>query len=79
LGGYGSGWQGSSAPTVERLRKIDLAELERLELRNEGDQKALGSSEPLAHATRADVIESPHGLPRQMMADLSIKLSHQGD
>jgi hypothetical protein len=44
LGGYGSGWQGSSAPTVESLRKLDLAELERLELRNEGDQKALGST-----------------------------------
>ena len=40
MGGFRSGWQGSSAPTVESLRKLDLAELERLELRNEGDQKA---------------------------------------
>ena len=44
MGGFRSGWQGSSAPTVESLRKLDLAELERLELRNEGDQKALGST-----------------------------------
>jgi hypothetical protein len=44
VGGFRSGWQGSSAPTVESLRKLDLAELERLELRNEGDQKALGST-----------------------------------
>ena len=31
MGGYGSGWQGSSAPTVESLRKrkLDLAELDR--------------------------------------------------
>jgi hypothetical protein len=31
LGGYGSGWQGSSAPTVESLRKrkLDLAGIER--------------------------------------------------
>ena len=44
MGGFRSGWQGSSAPTVESLRKLDLADLDRLELRNEGDQKALGST-----------------------------------
>ena len=31
-------------PTVESLRKLDLADLERLELVNAGDQKAIGST-----------------------------------
>jgi hypothetical protein len=46
LGGYGSGWQGSSAPTVESLRKrkLDLADLERRGLVNEGDQISLASA-----------------------------------
>ena len=43
MGGLGSGWQGSSAPTVESLRKIDLAALERINLVNAGDQQAIGT------------------------------------
>ena len=44
MGGWGSGWQGSSAPMVESLRKIDLAALERINLVNAGDQQAIGST-----------------------------------
>jgi hypothetical protein len=44
VGGLGSGWQGSSAPTVESFRKIDLAALERINLVNAGDQQAIGST-----------------------------------
>ena len=44
MGGRGSGWQYSSAPTVESLRKLDLADLDRLELRNEGDQVSVASA-----------------------------------
>ena len=43
MGGGGSGWQGSSAPIVESLRKIDLAALERINLVNAGDQQAIGT------------------------------------
>jgi len=44
MGGWGSRRQGSSAPTVESFRKLDLADLERRDLVNAGDQKALGST-----------------------------------
>ena len=46
MGGHGSGWQYSSAPTVEspRKRKLDLADLERRGLVNEGDQISLASA-----------------------------------
>ena len=44
MGGLGSGRPGSGAPMVECFRKIDLAALERLELVNAGDQKAIGST-----------------------------------
>ena len=44
MGGLGSGRQGSSAPTVESFRKIDLAALERINLVNAGDQQAIGST-----------------------------------
>ena len=58
MGGWGSGWQGSSAPTVESKRKLDLADLDRLELRNRGDQKGLGPTlvelkKDLPHRRRA--------------------------
>ena len=44
MGGFRSGWQGSSAPIVKSFRKIDLAALERINLVNAGDQQAIGST-----------------------------------
>ena len=44
MGGWGSGWRGSSAPMVESFRKIDLAALEPTNLVNAGDQQAIGST-----------------------------------
>ena len=44
MGGSGSGRPASDRATVESFRKIDLADLERLELNNPGDQRAIGST-----------------------------------
>jgi hypothetical protein len=45
MGGRGSGWQRSSAPTVERAEKIDLADLKQhSDTFAEGEGVALGSA-----------------------------------
>jgi hypothetical protein len=54
MGGLGSGRQGSGRATVESLRKLDLKDLDHLELRNVGDQKALGW--PLVELRRSGLL-----------------------
>ena len=70
MGGYGSGWQGSSAPTVESLRKrkLDLAELDKVRNHGPWQINRRGEIEKLKPEYRLALARDGYALVRSELA-----------
>jgi hypothetical protein len=77
VGGFRSGWQESSAPTVEGLRKIDLAALERINLVNAATSKQSDQNKLMPRFEMAGILIGERGKLNRTAAKQGARLFRQ--